>query len=119
MRVRRLDDAGDMTFGQGSANFLIDSSACVAQNIKTRLELWTGEWFLDDREGMPWSTEVLGSGTKPIYDLAIKTRILETPGVTEIDDYTSQRGADRRLVVSGSVVTQFSADPIPFGPVTL
>ncbi|OZO80851.1 hypothetical protein CG700_28170, partial [Escherichia coli] len=54
MRYRREDADGDYTFGQGDDTFLIDSPECVAQAVKTRFELWRGQWFLDLTEGTPY-----------------------------------------------------------------
>lgn len=51
MRYRREDPEGDYTFGQGDGTFLVNSPECVAQAVKTRFELWKGQWFLDTTEG--------------------------------------------------------------------
>jgi hypothetical protein len=89
MRYRTLDENGDYSFGQGSANFLVDSPDAVAQLVLTRLKLSTGEWFLDKTDGTPYMTKILGMGTSGSRDLAIQERILETQGVTGIADYAS------------------------------
>lgn len=113
MRYRRLTDDGDYQFGHGGADYLVDSAALVAQSIKTRLLLMTGEWFLDVDEGTPYSTEILGTGTQSLYDLAIQTRVLETAGVAEngISDYSSSL-VDRALTVSMTVNTIFGPTPV-------
>ncbi len=54
MRYRREDADGDYTFGSGDDTWLINSPEAVAQAIKTRFELWYGEWFLDTTAGTPW-----------------------------------------------------------------
>lgn len=109
MRVRALDTNGDMTFGQSSANFLIDSPSAVAQAIEVRLQLWTGEWFLDQTVGMPWTTQVLGSRTQTLYDAAIIQKILDTPGVASIQVYSSSLATQTRtLTVTATVSTQYS-----------
>ena len=113
MRVRKQTATGDYQFGQGSADFLIDSAAEVAQRIQTRLLLMRGEWFLDVSDGTPWSTEILGAHTKPFYDLAIQERVLRTEGVVEIIDYQSNfDGASRALSVSMRVRTAFGVAEI-------
>lgn len=115
MRYRARSETGDYTFGRGSANFLVNSPACVGQLVEARLELWQGNWFLDTSDGMPWATEVLGTNTKPLYDLAIQQRILETPGVVSIVSYQSTpvvvgaaAAGARGLQVSATIETQFS-----------
>jgi hypothetical protein len=120
MRVRAQDANGDYTFGHGSANFFINSPACVAQLIQTNLLLHQGEWFLNLLAGVPWETEVLGYGTASLYDVVIKTAILNTRGVTSIINYSSSfNPTTRKLTVTATVLTQFSTIPITVGPITL
>lgn len=106
MRYRRLDSDGDYTFGRSAANFLIDSPAAVAQAVRTRLLLQTGEWYLDTEEGTPWSDQIQGK-SDATRDLAIKARILGTPGVTGLVSYQSSLDPQRRFTVSATISTQF------------
>lgn len=106
MRYRALDAAGDYTMG-AAGQFLKDSPSCVAQAILTRLRLWAGEWFLDLSEGTPYKEQVLGYGTQGTRDLAIKERILGTPGVTELLSYSSSVSPDRKMQVVARVQTQY------------
>lgn len=108
MRVRRLDAAGDMTFGQGGLNFLVNSREAVAQDILTRLRLIAGEWFLDTEEGTPYGTEILGNVSQAVADAAIRRRIVGTVGVTDITAYSSSI-VGRRLTVAATVDTLFGA----------
>ena len=112
MRYRALTSTGDYTFGGGAGEFLVNTPACVAQAVKTRLLLATGEWFLDSNEGTPYSTQILGTGTKPLYDAAIQARILGTPGVVTISDYASVLNPTTRvLTVSCTITTQYGTIP--------
>jgi len=90
MRYRKLDVAGDYTFGQGSGNFLQDTPEAVAQACKTRLGLSQGEWFLDTAEGTPYKTQILGAGTLARYNFVIQNSISNTVGVKAIVAYNSQ-----------------------------
>lgn len=108
MRYRQLGAEGDYQFGR-SGLFLINSPAAVAQAIKTRLKLWTGEWFLDSEEGTPYATEILGTGTSDTRDLAVRSRILDTVGVKEITDYSSSMSPTRQFVVSVTVATIYGS----------
>lgn len=80
MRYRREDADGDYTFGSGDDTWLINSPEAVAQAVKTRFELWYGQWFLDTTEGTPWIQSVLGKQKPETYNPAIRKRILETRG---------------------------------------
>lgn len=106
MRYRALDASGDMTFGGRRADFLVNSPDVVAQALKTRLLLLTGEWFLDVTEGTPYGSEILGNNTRGTYDRAIRERILETPGVLQITDYTSVL-QNRQLKVTATIDTVY------------
>jgi hypothetical protein len=107
MRYRQLSPAGDYIFGQGLANFFADSPEAVGQAIKTRLLLFAGEWFLDNTEGTPYATDILGQlYGQTAYDTAIRSRISTTPNVTEVVAYSSQLVA-RKLTVDAIVNTTF------------
>lgn len=105
-----MDAAGDYIFGK-SNSFLVDSPACVAQAILTRLRLATGEWFLDDREGTDYEGKILGTGTQDTRDVEIRTRILQTPGVQQILTYASS-AVGRRFSVSATVQTIYGGASI-------
>lgn len=96
MRVRKMDADGDYVFGGGQAALWRDVPDGVAQVVETRLCLNLGEWFLDPTEGMPWDTEVLGKYTSATRDPAIRRRILDTPGVNELLNYSSFLDRDGR-----------------------
>jgi hypothetical protein len=113
MRYRKEDASGDFVFGNQDADFYRDQPEAVAQAVKTRLGLYTGEWFLDTTDGTPWRTEVLGKYTKDAYDSVIKARILDTQGVDEILDYSSSfDGNSRALTITATINTQYGETPI-------
>lgn len=99
-----------MTFGHGSADYLKDSPECVAQAVVTRLKLLRGEWFLDLLEGTPYVPAVFGKHTRQTYDFAVRERILDTQGVTAIDEYESVfDGETRRLTVTVRISTIYGS----------
>src|SRR5271169_1256089 len=84
MQYRPLSATNDYTIG---LQFYDDTPQCVAQAILTRLKLWRGEWFLDVTDGTPYLQKILGrQQTSP--DIYIKNRILQTPNVTTITNYS-------------------------------
>lgn len=106
MKYRKLTDSGDYTFGQGTAEFLVNTPEAVAQAVGTRLRLSQGEWFLDLTEGTPYDTQILGAGTQTLYDQALQSRILDTIGVSEITAYSSVMDVNqRRLTVTCTIST--------------
>lgn len=113
MRYRKLDENGDYTLDNANA-FFVDTPEAVAQAVLTRLRLWRGEWFIDITDGTPWNTEILGKrqgGKNP--DTAIRSRILQTKGVTEILSYSSTfDGETRKFSVSATVGTIYGTATI-------
>ena len=110
MRYRKLDENGDYTFGGQQADFYRDQVEAVAQAVLTRLKLFAGEWFLDQTEGMPWRTDVLGKYTAGTADGAIRARILGTQSVTSISDYSSTVDrSTRKLAVTVTINTQYGS----------
>lgn len=106
MKVRKLDSSGDMAFGHGKVDFYEDSAEGVAQNAKTRLGLWRGQWFLDTGEGTPWLQEILGK--RDAVDAVIRARILGTPGILSIAEYENITDPDTRSVsVTATIDTQY------------
>ncbi|MET3654099.1 hypothetical protein [Dyella japonica] len=106
MRYRKLDANGDYVFGHGQSDFYRDQPEAVAQAVQTRLELFSGEWFLDTSAGLPWRTQVLGKYTQNIRDFVIKQQIVNTQGVQSLDSYSSSVDPNtRRFSVSASITT--------------
>lgn len=105
MRYRKLSADGDYIFGRGSSEFFVNDPEGVGQAVQTRLRLMTGEWFLDQNEGTPYSTEILGTGTQNLYDQAIQERVLGTQGVLSIEEYDSHLDESRHLTVNCTINT--------------
>ena len=119
MRVRKQDSNGDVIFGHGGADYYVNTSDAVALAVKTRLLLFTGEWFLDLSEGTPWATRVLGKG-RTGYDAVIKARILGTEGVLNIvpGSYASVLSGrkGRRLDISCTLNTIYGQVQLTVAP---
>lgn len=105
MRYRALSSTGDYVFGPASF-FLVNSPEAVAQAIRTRVALFTGEWFLNSQEGLNKAL-ILGNNTQGTRDHEIQQRILATPGVVSLLSYSSQVDANRAFIVSALVDTQY------------
>ena len=114
MRIRLMDSNGDMQFGRSLADFTTDTPKGVAQLVGTRLKLWSGEFFADTSDGMLWATDVLGNRTTPIYNTAIRDRILSTHGVYEITKYSSIL-SNRKLTVTSTITTDYGTATVTFG----
>lgn len=113
MRYRREDEHGDYTFGHGDETWLINSPEAVAQAVKTRFELWYGQWFLDTTEGTPWIQTVLGKQHQETYSLAIRKRILGTPGVKSLLRFDLiNNGVTRRVQFQAEIDTLYGTTTV-------
>lgn len=104
MKYRKLSADGDYVFGNGAADFWKDVPDAPAQAVRTRLDLWQGQWFLDTREGMPWKTQVLGNRTADTRDPSIRAHVLATQGVSRITDYSSNLNRETRAFSVNMVI---------------
>lgn len=96
MKVRKLTETCDYTLGHGDADFYIDDAEGVAQNVRTRLQLWRNSWFLDIDEGTPWLQQILGK--RDVAEAVLRARILDTPGVQNIEEFSTIFDPDSRTL---------------------
>lgn len=103
MRVRRIDNDDDWTFGAGRANYA-QTSESVAQRVKTRLQSFVTDWFLNLDHGLPWFARMERPLNLNAIERAIRQQILTTKGVTEILEYEQLfDSVTRTLTVTASV----------------
>lgn len=106
MRYRREDSNGDYSFGQGDSTFLTNAPEAVVQAVKTRLNLWRGDWFLDTAAGTPYREAVLDKSYASA--MAIREHILGTEGVTEIISLDAKRDPDtRKMTLTATINTRY------------
>lgn len=101
---RNLDSSGDV-----KVNDFVEDKDVVLLAIKSRLEFFKGEWFLDVDDGTPYFQDIL---IKParlgLIESILKRRILETPGVTELNKFEMIfENITRRLEVEFEAFDQF------------
>jgi hypothetical protein len=102
----RIEKNDDYVFGAGEGEFLVNSPETVAQAIKTRLNLWQGQWFLNTQQGVPYLQSILGKRNLMTAEREIANAILETPGVKKIEALSVSIQA-RRVSVNAIVVTLY------------
>lgn len=119
MRYRKLDSAGDYSFGNGQADFLANTPDTVGQAVLTRLRLWQGEWFTDTDDGTAWATQVLDKYTESVRDAAIRSRVLGTPGVRSLLSYRSSMDTNTRTYTVQIIVDTIYGNVALVGTATL
>lgn len=102
MRTRRIDGNNDWTFGFGRQAYATGSDA-VAQKVKTRLQMFLGEWFLDLDVGIDWITEMSVPNQSPRILSDARTMILKTQGVKTLNTFESSHDPKtRKLSIKAS-----------------
>jgi len=97
----KLTASGDLAIENGDF-VLIDGVDAIAQDCRVRLKFFLGEWFLDQRLGVPWFQKILGQ--KPRLNAVsqiLQKAILTTPGIQTITDFVLDfEASTRKLSVS-------------------
>ena len=108
MTVRLLDDNGDIVT---SGRQFTSGAEEIAQTIKTRLQMYLGEYFRDITEGTPWWESILGKdGTLSSKEAIIKSRISRTNGVISILSFSTDFDINTRVYsVYAAVQTEYGA----------
>lgn len=85
---------------------LVAGADAIAQRIAFRWRFFLGEWFLDQRLGVPWYQRILkkGADLRDVRQLLVNTA-LQVPGVKSVDNFTiSLNRTTRRLAITGFVI---------------
>jgi hypothetical protein len=109
MRVRRIDAGGDWTFGRGRASYAATSES-VAQRVKTRLQSFKGDWFLDLDHGLPWFARFEKPADLALIEADIKRCILKTPGVDSLLAFSIDLDRDTRKCTIAVTVKDIYGD---------
>ena len=106
---RALDSNNDLIIESGRLKVVRDGAEAV-QHVRTRLQFYLEEWFLDLQAGTPYFQQIF---TKPAnlanIESVLKVRILGTPEVERLIEFSMvYEGASvRKLTVSFSAETTY------------
>lgn len=108
MISKALNAQNDIFVENGSFRTTSDGAE-VAQHVRTRLQFFEGEWFLDLSAGIPWIQDIF---TRPANlvraETLIKNEITTTPGVLRLIEFeVNFDNASRRMFITGSAQTDF------------
>jgi hypothetical protein len=99
--IFKTDANGDLAVENGSW-VLLEGQAEIAQNMAERYRMFLGEWFLDQREGIPYFEHILRKISDPVVvDTIFKRTAILTPGVVQLLEFLTQiNRATRQLTVT-------------------
>jgi hypothetical protein len=112
---------GDLHMENGQFVYLDEGPDMLAQRIRSRLLWWQGEWYLDQRQGTPWS-KILGKTRASFVEAKLRDLIERMPGVAAVNSLTVTIDAAARsaaiacevTAVEGYTVTVTDLD-VPYG----
>ncbi len=107
----------DLDLSSGTVELATGADA-IAQHIRVRLRLCLGEWFLDERVGVPYFQEILGqrrtAARAAFTDQVLREVVSTTPGVLALTEFSSTFvGLTRELQVA-FVATVDGDTPLTF-----
>lgn len=111
IRTLKLGADGDLSIDGGQLEILPIGIDAMAQNLRTRLQFFKGEWFLNEEIGIPYYQSIFIKGPNPnIVRGAFRDEVLGTPGVNTVDrlelNYSrATRKASVTIEASGSLGT--------------
>jgi hypothetical protein len=104
-----LDSNNDLIVEDGRFKRVSDG-AQVVQNVRSRLQFYMAEWFLDLQAGTPYFQEIfIRPANLANIESIFKSRILDTPDVQRLTEFAMsyEGGSARTLTVDFSADTTF------------
>lgn len=106
----RLSGA-DLTLEKGDLD-LVDGVDAIAQHLRIRLRTFKGEWFLDERIGVPFfDTILVKNANLAAVQSVLRRAVLTTPGITGIDQLDVDLDAATR-VLTVTMRAQSTSGPV-------
>ena len=95
-----------------------DQAEIIAQRVRCRLQYLKGEWYLDQRAGVPWMQAMAAKGTtRARMARIIRAALASTPGVSRVKSVTvAATTIDRSATITFAV--EGDARRV-IGPITL
>lgn len=100
----------DFTGGNLSLASGIDE---IVQNWQQRLQVWSGEWFLDTSQGVPYRQQVfVKSPNLDLIQSALVSESLKVPGIYQITNLSYQFDSTDRVLSVSMEAQSINGDPV-------
>lgn len=101
MRDLALDpETGDLLLANGAARLTVPGVEATRQRLLLRLATWRGEYELDTRVGIPYSTLLGRKGATALLASTLRTAAATCPGVDALLSFELTVNADRTAAVT-------------------
>lgn len=104
--IRALDVNHDWTFGQSQSNYLNENME-IKQNVECRIISFLGDCFFAVNDGIDWFN-LLERNKLEELENAVQQDIIETDGVTAVNEIDVLLGSDRKLFLSYNIDTIYT-----------
>ncbi len=108
MIIRALDSNGDITFGQGQQNYLVNQSA-LALNIQTRLLSFLNNCVWDMSSGIDWFTYLRQPNNQNQIIISVRTCLLQSFGVLKVNT-VNVNVVGRHIALAYNVTTIYTSN---------
>jgi len=107
MSVRKISGDNDWTFGSGLSNYVSESQE-IAQNVKTRVQMWKENCFFALLDGVDYNRYLDGlESTARLLEADIRRVIVQTYGVAELK-LLKIKNEDRVLNITYTITDIYS-----------
>lgn len=94
---------------------LVDGNDAVSQHLRNRLKFFLGEWFLDQRLGLPFFRDVfVKNPNRPVIRSLFRRTIRGTPGIAQVLELALTINADRSAQLDFVAAFDMGGDPLVF-----
>jgi hypothetical protein len=102
-----LTTDGDLDITEADGLRFTTGLTAIKQGVRRRMQMFLGEWFLDESLGVDYWGSVLGQKFNEARVLqAFRPALLASPGVISIDSLSASfDGATRTVTVNWAIVT--------------
>lgn len=96
---------------------LVTGERAIEQNLRVRLRFFLEEWFLDQRQGIPYFREVFIKNPNLLLLQSIfRTAILETTGISNVNTLTVELDKASRTLSLFFVATMDTGATLTYSP---
>lgn len=93
----QLDETGDILVTDNRLT-LTEGLEAIRQHLWVKLQIFLGEWFLDNEIGVPWFRDVLIKNPSfVVVQQVLKDQILTTQGVLELLEFDFELNTTTRV----------------------